>query len=96
MDLSVGPAGHQAIDRVSMLDEQDVVRVLRAEVARAGGQSSWARREGIDRTMLNRVLCGRRPPTEHIIKALKLCNVYARADEPESTYARAAKHSSNQ
>jgi len=27
--------------------------------------------------MLNRVLRGRRVPTEEIIKALKLCNVYA-------------------
>jgi hypothetical protein len=80
VDFSVGPAGHQGIGRISMLDDQDVVRLLRAEVARAGGQSSWARQEGIDRTLLNRVLCGRRQPTEHIVKALKLCNVYARTD----------------
>ena len=59
-----------------MLDDQDIVPLLRAEVARAGGQSSWARRERIDRTLLNRVLHGRRPPTEQIIRALKLCNVY--------------------
>ena len=80
MDLSHGPAGRQAIGRISMLDDEDVIRLLRVEVARAGGQSSWARQERIDRTLLNRVLCGRRQPTEHIIKALKLCNVYARAD----------------
>jgi DNA-binding phage protein len=60
-----------------MLDSKAVVRLLRAEVERAGGQSSWARRQGIDRTLLNRILCGRKPPTEEIIKALKLCNEYA-------------------
>ena len=59
-----------------MLDDHDVVRLLRSEVERAGGQSSWARRERIDRTLLNRVLRGRKPPTGAIIRALKLCNVY--------------------
>jgi GAF domain-containing protein len=65
-----------------MLDNQDVVRRLRWEVERAGGQSAWARRERIDRALLNRVLCGRKPPPEKIIRALKLCNVYA-LDGPE-------------
>ena len=60
-----------------MLDTKAVVRLLRSEVQRTGGQQCWARRQGIDRTMLNRVLRGRRVPTEEIIKALKLCNVYA-------------------
>jgi DNA-binding phage protein len=63
------------------LDDQDVVRVLRSEVERAGGQSSWARRERIDRSLLNRVLCGRKPPTKQIIRALRLCNAYALNDE---------------
>jgi hypothetical protein len=60
-----------------MLDTKAVVRLLRSEVERAGGQSVWARREGIDRTMLNRVLRGRRAPTDEIVRALKLCNLYA-------------------
>jgi hypothetical protein len=58
------------------LDNSGVVRLLRAEVKRAGGQSAWARRERIDRSMLNRVLRSRKPPTEDIIRALKLCNIY--------------------
>jgi hypothetical protein len=37
-----------------MLDGTDVVRLLCSEVERAGSQSAWARRERIDRTMLNR------------------------------------------
>ena len=59
-----------------MLDDKDVVRLLRSEVEQAGGQSAWARRERIDRTLLNRVLCSQKPPTENIIRALRLCNVY--------------------
>src|SRR5262249_61227604 len=59
-----------------MINDQDVVRLLRSQVDQAGGQSSWARRECIDRTLLNRVLNGRRPPSEQIIRALRLCNVY--------------------
>jgi hypothetical protein len=62
---------------MDMLDDRDVVSLLRCEVERAGGQSSWARRERIDRTTLNRVLGGRKRPTEQIIRALKLCNRYA-------------------
>jgi hypothetical protein len=59
-----------------MLDENGVIRLLRSEVERAGGQSALARRENIDRTLLNKVLCGRKPPTKEIIRALKLCNAY--------------------
>jgi hypothetical protein len=64
-----------------LLDDKDVVRLLRSEVERAGGQSAWARRERIDRTLLNRVLCGQKPPTKEIIRALRLCNVYALDDD---------------
>ena len=78
--LSVRPVGRGAISGISVLDDQDIVRLLRAEVARAGGQSSWARQERIDRSLLNRVLCGRRQPTVQIIRALKLCNAYAPDD----------------
>jgi len=60
-----------------MFDDKDVVRLLRSEVEQAGGQSAWARRERIDRALLNRVLCSHKPPTAKIIRALKLCNVYA-------------------
>ena len=63
-----------------MLDDNDVVCLLRSEVKRAGGQSAWARRERIDRTLLIRVLRGQKPPTKQIISALKLCNAYSLPD----------------
>lgn len=66
---------------MGMLHDADVVRLLRSEVDRAGGQSAWARRERIDRTLLNRILCGQKPPTDKIIRALKLCNDYALHDD---------------
>ncbi len=65
----------------SMIDNKDIIRLLRSEVKRAGGQCSWVRRERIDRTMLNRVLNGQKPPTKEIVRALKLCNVYAFDDD---------------
>ena len=69
------------------LDNKDVIHVLRLAVQRAGGQSSWARRERIDRTLLNRVLSGQKPPTKEIIRALKLCNVYALDDDARTVSA---------
>ena len=69
-----------------MLDNKDVVRLLRWEVERAGGQSAWARRERIDRTLLNRVVRGQKPPTEKIVKALKLCNVCALDDDEVASW----------
>jgi DNA-binding phage protein len=60
-----------------MLDDKAVVGLLRSAVDQAGGQSAWARKERIDRALLNRVLRGRKQPTGKIIRALKLCNAYA-------------------
>jgi hypothetical protein len=59
------------------LDENDVLRLLHEEVDRAGGQSAWARRSGVDRVYLNRVLNGKRPLSPRIVKALKLKRVFA-------------------
>jgi DNA-binding phage protein len=72
-------------NQYSYADNKDLVRLLRSEVEKAGGQSAWARREGIDRTLLNRVLNDQKPPSKEIIRALKLCNVYA-LDDDEAAY----------
>ena len=57
------------------LDLQDVLRLIEREVQQAGGQAQWARRTGINRSILNKVLQGRRPPSPRIIKVLKLQKV---------------------
>ena len=59
------------------LDEKDVLRLLHEVVDRAGGQSAWARRSGVDRTYVNQVLRGKRPIPPTIIQALKLKKVVA-------------------
>lgn len=51
---------------------KDVIPLLRSKVKRAGGQSAWAKKNGIDRTTLSRVLKGHRPPIKAILKALNL------------------------
>ena len=79
-----------------MLDDNEIIRLLRSEVVRAGGQSAWARREHIDRTLLNRILCGRKPPTKGIIRALKLCNAYTLHGRLRAvTHRRAGQRSSH-
>jgi hypothetical protein len=57
--------------RYTFINEDQVVRMLRAEVKRAGGQSEWARRNKVERTVLNRVLSGLQPDREHPLRFRK-------------------------
>jgi DNA-binding phage protein len=57
-------------------EEQDVVQLLRQEVAKAGGQSGWHRKTGVSRITINKVLRTQRGPTKAIINALNLEIVY--------------------
>jgi DNA-binding phage protein len=59
-------------------DEKDVIRLLRSEVKRAGSQAAWAKKAGIQRTWINKILKGRTAPTKKVISALKLRTVYVR------------------
>jgi DNA-binding phage protein len=58
------------------LELKDVIRLLRSEVERAGGQTVWAKKTGINRPVINTVLNGHQPPTKKIIRALKLRTVF--------------------
>jgi DNA-binding transcriptional regulator YdaS (Cro superfamily) len=60
-----------------LLDENDVLRLLREDVDKAGGQSAWAKRTGTDRPYLNQVLKGKRPIGPTILQALKVKKVVA-------------------
>jgi DNA-binding phage protein len=60
----------------NLFDESDVLRLLREDVDRAGGQSAWARRSGINRVNLNKMLNGKRPLSSSIVKALNLKRVF--------------------
>jgi DNA-binding transcriptional regulator YdaS (Cro superfamily) len=48
-----------------------VLRILGQEIDKAGSQSEWARRTGINRTTLNQVISGRRKPSPDIFSALQ-------------------------
>ena len=54
------------------LQIKDVVRLLRSEVKKAGGQQAWAEKTGIERTIVNRTLSGQRGPSKNVLKALNL------------------------
>src|ERR1700722_3816273 len=83
-----GPPTGTTEDRESPAPEthvfelKDVISLLRFEVKQAGGQSKWARQTGISRTMLNKVLNGRKSPTLTIIAALKLRMVFVSDPNP--------------
>jgi DNA-binding phage protein len=62
------------------LNVQDVLRLIEREVQQAGGQSAWARRTGVNRTYLNKLLQGRRQPGLQIPRALGLKKVVTCAE----------------
>jgi DNA-binding phage protein len=72
----------QPVGRImKVLEAEDIVKLLRSEVAKAGGQLAWAKKVGVSRPVLNRVLNGRGSPTKKMIKALGLRVVYTDASE---------------
>ena len=61
---------------VHVFDEHDVARLLRAAVEREGGQSAFAKHQGVDRAYLNMVLNGKRPVSDSIAGVIGLRKVY--------------------
>jgi hypothetical protein len=59
-----------------VLDDDDVVRLLRAAIEREGGQVSFAKHHRVNRTYLNMVLNKRRPVGDTVAEALGLHRVY--------------------
>jgi DNA-binding phage protein len=62
----------EAMAKSEFLVLEDVLNILRAEVATAGGQSQWARQNGVSRTILNRILSGHRNLQPKVLRALGL------------------------
>ena len=76
-------------DTVRVLDDDDLVELLRSRVKNAGGQSAFARQHGVERTYLNQVIRGKKSPgAPSILAALNLHIVYAPADRRGSADAR--------
>jgi hypothetical protein len=66
-------------DELEVFDKKGVVRVLREEIKRAGSQDAWAKKSGVDRTNVNRVLKGRRSFSRAMLDALGLEIAYVRS-----------------
>jgi hypothetical protein len=60
-----------------ILEETDVVQLLKSAIEREGGQGAFARRHIIDRAYLNQMLNGKNPINSAVMKALGLRKVYA-------------------
>ena len=63
-------------DRTQWLDDKEVIRLLKAEVDRAGSQTAFAAQTGANRNNLNRILSGKMAITTGVTRALKLRRVY--------------------
>jgi hypothetical protein len=62
--------------------EDEIVDLLRAAVEREGSQSAFANRHGINRTIINSILNGKRPITGRLVEALGLRKVYVAKSKP--------------
>jgi transcriptional regulator with XRE-family HTH domain len=58
--------------RARLLYLEDVIRLLRTEVERAGGQRAFARKAGVNVSVVSRTLNRQRLPSEKVLRVLKL------------------------
>ena len=63
-------------DHLRVLDNGDVVHLLRAAVKREGSQAAFAKRYGLDRGTMNSILNGKRRVNATVLKAFGLRKVY--------------------
>ena len=77
------PARNRAISNMGSyaltFDHDEVVRLLKTAVERAGSQTAYAQHHGVDRGHLNQILNGRKHVGPTFLKALGLRKVYAKA-----------------
>ncbi len=70
--LASGNVGSRAL----LLDDKDVVLLLKAAIEQEGSISAFAKRHRLERSQLNNMLNGKRPVSGTLIKALGLRKVY--------------------
>ena len=63
-------------DHLRLLDDDEVVHLLRAAVKREGSQTAFAKRYGLDRFTMNSILNGKRRVSATLLKAFGLRKVY--------------------
>ena len=73
-------ADREILERVlnvrQILDLEDVMRLLRSEIERAGSQRAFARKAGVNSSVVSRTMSGQVLPSQKILRALKLHIVY--------------------
>jgi DNA-binding phage protein len=78
--MRVREADREILERVlnvgQILDLEDVMRLLRSEVKRAGSQRAFARKAGVNISVVSKTLRGQGLPSEKILRALNLRVVY--------------------
>ena len=62
--------------RATILDLEDVIRLLRSEMERAVSQRMFARKAGVNVSVVSKTLRGLILPSKKILRALKLRTVY--------------------
>ena len=67
---------YQALGVLRLLNLNDVIRLLRSEVKRAGSQRAFAKKAGVNVSVVSKTLRGMVRPSQKILRALKLCTVY--------------------
>jgi len=67
---------YQALGVQRLLNLNDVIRLLRSEVKRAGSQRAFAKKAGVNVGVVSKTLRGMVLPSEKILGALKLRIVY--------------------
>ena len=63
--------------RSLILDDSDILVLLRAAIEQEGNITAFAKRHGLERTQLSNMLRGKRPLSSPLIKAMGLRKVYA-------------------
>jgi hypothetical protein len=72
-----------------VLNDDDLIELLKAAVKGEGGQSAFAKRHDVNRTELNSILNGRRRISASLAKALGLRRVYVVEEEAKKHSERA-------
>jgi hypothetical protein len=78
--MRLDQADREILERVldvrKILDLDDVMRLLRSEIERAGSQRAFARKAGVNVSVVSSTLNRQRLPSEKVLRALKLRAVY--------------------
>ena len=67
---------YRALGVQRLLNLQHVIRLLRSKIKRAGSQRAFARKAGVNVSVVSKTLRGMVLPSDKILRALKLRIVY--------------------